>query len=76
MHLKWENVPWDARAVLSAGTYVPGTKPTTLREAVQLFLEMPEPVRALTSLMCAEPIGGRQFLLDQEILELSRMLTH
>jgi hypothetical protein len=71
-----QRIPWEARALLSAGIYTPGNKPSTLREAVELFLEMPEPVRALATLMCAEPIDGRQFLLYEEIRALADFLRN
>lgn len=70
------SIRWDAPAILTGGIYVPETKPTTLREAVKAFLQLPLQARTLASIVSAEPVNGTQFLVGIEIQALIDQLDN
>ena len=71
-----ESIPWDAPAILTGGIYVPKSEPTTLREAVKAFSQLPSEARTLASIMSAEPVNGSQFFVGGEIQDLVDQLDN
>ena len=59
-------VPWDCRSAVYIGSAA-GRPIMSFRDAISLLRGVPENILATATVMCEEPVFGKQYLLEDDI---------